>query len=685
MRTLKTSVVLVVLGFVFGFGCALQPPSGDGGLGIGEACTDSAECDEASGLFCSSKGFCSDGSEPQPCGEEGDCDSESGFFCSAAEQCSNGSEGDPCVSSEDCNEADGLFCIDSDNSGVGVCTNGSNGDDCLTGDDCQSGFCDQDSLTCAEPPAVDDCRVQDDCAVGTFCNQANGICTGGGCLNDGDCASGTCVGEVGFTPGTCQNPVNDCRTVDNCAIDTFCNQVNGICTGGGCLNNGDCSTGNCSGASGSTPGICQPPVSDCRTVDTCTVGQFCNQSNGICTNGGCLNDGDCASGTTCVGESGSTPGICQAPVSDCRVVDTCNVGQFCNQSNGICTNGGCLNDGDCSSGDICSGENGNTPGVCIDDPANGTPCSSGQCPDGLVCQSNVCVVTNGDECSLCDGQGDCDNAPVDLQCQTGTCVNPNNSGFCSAGCTDSSECDQANGFFCSSVGQCSNGGEGEACSVNDDCDPTQGLVCDGSVCGQPGGGGIDCSYDHINATPGQLCFGAGGFRGNDAPNHIVKLVGYNGFLGRGQESPGEPYNPNNGFAESQGLNLTYNATIDSWCTAANAIPVNNTGTGQIILMTPKDLSVPFLQSFWQGDADCLSSADEDQASYDFTLVNNVNNQCVNSAVYEIFTTSGTTATPVSTISAGAPTASFIALWPAGSNLLITNIGDGAVQQSLGCF
>jgi hypothetical protein len=108
--------------------------------------------------------------------------------------------------------------------------------------------------------------------------------------------------------------------------------------------------------------------------------------------------------------------------------DLCNGG---NPSNPPTPNGSaCGNGGRCNGAGVCTGVNEPLGSPC----ANAAECASGQCVDGVCCESEC-----GDACETCNAQGQCSYVPAgqdpDVECNaTETC---NGSGACGFTCGQS--------------------------------------------------------------------------------------------------------------------------------------------------------------------------------------------------------------------------------------------------------
>ncbi len=185
--------------------------------------------------------------------------------------------------------------------------------------------------TCASVMGRDLC-VGDLCATVT-CDATRQICENGSCRER--CQGVTCTAPLTCNPRTGRCVENDCRQLENCAMDQ-------ICRDGRCQAN-PCFGVSCAAGQACYDGMCGP---SCQNV-TCPTGQSCYR-------GGCRAD-------RCVGV-------------------TCGTGQACNATTGMCEANRCTNLS-CGRDRICDP----MTGACVDDP-----CATVRCPEGQTCRSGSC-------------------------------------------------------------------------------------------------------------------------------------------------------------------------------------------------------------------------------------------------------------------------------------------------------
>ena len=419
------------------------------------------------------------------------------------------------------------------------------------GTHCKTGTCAADSvtgiLTCDGKGNCSDAQpISQPCPPYT-CDPTTHRCASS-CTTDAQCSAGhQCVaGRCGKSPNGA-----DCTTGDGCASG-FC--VDGVCCNVACA--GSCVSCSQTGKAG----ICQPlPAgvkdSACIASNPTTCGR-----SGVCDGfGSCaLYPENAVCGpSSCAGLSESTPRTCDGH-------GTCRESGLVDCSPFLCTNAACTQtcttDTDCADGHQCvlKTVNGVTAGTCglmaIGQPCvDPSRCQSGQCVDGVCCESsctgacrlcnlpgspgrclnaaigaadprNTCKDLSAAACStngLCDGNGACQNYPVDSPCGKESCA----SGVYapSPTCNASSQCVASrsracspflcNGStcydICASDAQCVAGNycanascglkpNGANCSVGTECQSSfcaQGVCCE-NACSSA------CMACNLPATPG---------------------------------------------------------------------------------------------------------------------------------------------------------------------------------------
>jgi len=277
------------------------------------------------------------------------------------------------------------------------------------------------------------CETADDCASG-FC--ADKVCCNvecaGACVSCNQTGSG---GHCTFIPAGLPDP--DCKASDQSTCGTT-----GLCDGFGSCSlwsrDTPCGLSSCSGLLENAPPTCDGQ-------GTCRDPQLVDCSPFLCTSGVCedicQDDSQCAPGYHCVlqTKNGVTSGLCgkRKNGQPCLDADECESGQCVD---GVCCESSCT--GPCRSCSLPS-----APGQCLNVASN-VPDPHKTCVD----QGNHTCLTNG----LCDGQGSCQNYAAGTLCKPESCVD----GLYTAP------------FTCDASGQC-------VFSGSRDCNP---YVCNGSTC-----------------------------------------------------------------------------------------------------------------------------------------------------------------------------------------------------------
>lgn len=317
------------------------------------------------------------------------------------------------------------------------------------------GFC-QSDVECTGAGEVCDCHGQ--CVVAT----------GNACTEDRNCGvprwCNTCTGHCEEQVGVCQ-PCEESRAcLDQGACLPF--SSGGTFCGGGCVTDAGCPQGYmCLGIEGVGVKQCVPKSGACEDLGLCAgdaecpVGEICSDATRTCA-GGCLEDGQCLSGTVCVGgrcvppcdgpedctapaicDGGKckVPGACDAP-ADCPDKETycsrvtgqcepgCQVDADCKDAAKICEGGtcedkGCQHNFECAFGRVCD----KGTGQCVPYPASEPYCAECNadaetnpgCPD-----PNLCVRFQdedqqplGDFCIVPCKDDPIDRCPSGWQCQ----------------------------------------------------------------------------------------------------------------------------------------------------------------------------------------------------------------------------------------------------------------------------
>jgi hypothetical protein len=414
---------------------------------------------------------------------------------------------------------------------------------------CCSSACDEKCKACNLPSALGECRFipagvpptnPSECGTATpaTCGQ-DGTCDGkGGCqlyVADTVCNYGTCDGDgLGgvktcdgkgncggnssrtCAPYSCDSKTDECAfvctTAAQCSLGQQCSS--GSCgvklNGYKCNGDGECASGHCSGGtccnvacSGACVSCTLPgSVGRCQLVPAGQRSAGCSEaSESTCGRTGyCDGVGACAlwpaETTPCATSSCAGSTLLNA-TAVCDGRGTCQAAQLIDCAPFRCVAGACntscKSDADCEEGHACEFENGSTVGSC-GKKQNGQPCgsdsdcNSGQCVDGVCCESwceGPCR-----SCALPGSPGQCTNLPSGASDPRETCSDHGSDtcgedGFCdgNGGCRvyqlgtkcGTASCDQ--GSFtdapaCNQTGQC-------VAPPSRSCSP---YVCNGNVC-----------------------------------------------------------------------------------------------------------------------------------------------------------------------------------------------------------
>jgi hypothetical protein len=265
--------------------------------------------------------------------------------------------------------------------------------------------CDGYGCSAVTPPSTTPCSSDGDCASGTTCTTHGCVDT---CKSDKDCAKGTiCTG------GQCLPPGDDAGAPVECSVNSDCGVGK------------ECKDHSCTACGSGSEGACP-----CTTASDCAKGQECYESACVTCGGTsgpcpCATSKDCATGDTCVA------GSCEPSSTLCKFSSQCPSGDVCDDGQCIPTcSAGSSPGSACVGGATCS-----TKGVCV--PPPGTTCKSSTDCKGAdpFCVAGTCT-------SACTMDSQC---PTGDYCDQGACVidtrpKPN--------CTDSSQCDTAEGQSC---------------------------------------------------------------------------------------------------------------------------------------------------------------------------------------------------------------------------------------------
>jgi hypothetical protein len=495
------------------------------------------------------------------CGTTMGAKKTAGQSCSCAQDCASNF----CVDGVCCNEACQAGCLTCSQAGSeGVCVPKANGDDPRKSSDCPT----SSGSVCGLDGKCDgkgSCRMS---PAGTMCN--HGMCDGAAlvdvqvCDGLGQCRPGPTVICVPFGCNSSTNACfGECSSNNDCAPSHVCDST-GSCgkrmTGATCSADGDCLSGFCAN-NVCCNSACNGPCVACNLparLGTCwPTDPGVKDPNAICKdqgasscgqNGRCDGVGGCqlyAVGTQCKAASCSGTHLNTATTCDglgtCRAPGLQDCAPFlCQQS--ACT-GSCKVDADCSAGTGC------VNGTC-GPKLNGQPCyagpecKSGQCVEGVCCDSactgacRSCALTGSvGKCTMvaagnadprstckdsgaascgtngkCDGAGACQLYAKNTTCAPeacasnvytptstcdggGHCVTPSaipcspyacNGTKCFSACTNDSQCLPPNRCGSDRLNSCGPANNGTSCSADNQCKSNhcaQGFCCDKACTG----------------------------------------------------------------------------------------------------------------------------------------------------------------------------------------------------------
>jgi Kelch motif/Galactose oxidase, central domain len=406
------------------------------------------------------------------------------FAQSSAEIFTLLSQGSACTTSAECETAQ---CVD------GVCCNTACAGTCMA---CSNAKTAQPNGTCAPVKiATDpDNECKDD---GSPSCQKNGLCNGAGACQNYPTSSGC-------TP-------NPCTSGTQCTSG-FC--ADGICCDSSC--SGTCVACTAAKKGGGVSGVCgyitdgADPDSECGTIGsgTCMADSVCNGSGGCRSSklGVECQSASCQSTTTQVNPWTCTDvGVCTTNGnSDCNPYK-------CDQAGANKCRISCTTSNDCQAPFICVGGSCGTGKVKGSACTLGSECQSGNCVDGVCCDSGCSNLCNA--CTAAKkGQGlDGDCGPIksgidpDNECTDGGAVSCSTDGFCNG----SGACRlYASGTPCGSpvcVGNsladkaCDGAGACKTQAASQDCTP---YLCSGGSCPSTCAGDAQCAIGNY-CTQGQ--------------------------------------------------------------------------------------------------------------------------------------------------------------------------------------
>lgn len=409
-----------------------------------EACASSAHC--ASGLWC------------DPAQSTSSC----------AVPLSTGQAGDACSSSVACKT--GLACISN------TCrTPLQDGQTCSTSTNCQpTSYCDLATTHTCRPRKVKaaSCTTgsgSSECAAGLYCSSSSHECTdrvaaGQPCTSTAQCIEGT---RCDATTGTCSALLqagSSCTVAADCAQGLLCQSFLGRCSsrsaaGAMCDASDACQATEYCGAGGGS--VCQKALK-------VGVGQTCNGTSTICSDGLFCSSGTCRqkiqTGQPCAQSTDCVDGnYCRfSGTSSCTPYAT--VGAACSLSG--------TTQPPCQPGSVCvAATDGGEGSACAAGRSAGQACnSSNDCEVGLVCPGSTCAspVAAGGACTSTTQCG------TSLYCRRFV-------GSCGARIAEGQPCQNASAcaasLECTSHNVCrAKAQSGEACEADRPC--ASGLRCD---------------------------------------------------------------------------------------------------------------------------------------------------------------------------------------------------------------
>lgn len=341
-------------------------------------------------------------------------------------------------------------------------------------------------------------------------------CTSTGCPSGQECVSGSCRPIMG--DGTLCSP---------CTSNSECGGASDLCVRfpdsslhctTACSGPGDCGSGQqcfsvgsgigqCAPVDGSGNPTCAMMEPECRRDSDCASTELCNTGTGMCeprpvdrANLGepCETGADCNSG-----ECLATPdGLICTESCDWLDPTSCPSGFYCDgDALGTCGDGRCLpgTTGSGGLGTTCASDTDCDTLACVDGVC-AIPCVPGgvddtTCPDGYLCRVGGLASCGSCQMAGCTGQA----CEVNEDCAGGLCAVLGELTFCTATCTDASDCPA--GFSCSDAG---------GVTV---CAPPSGFDPSSYMCG----GADPMTMDGDGRRGGGCCAVAPGAGSNDAP------------------------------------------------------------------------------------------------------------------------------------------------------------------------
>jgi hypothetical protein len=408
---------------------------------------------------------------------------------------------------------------------------------------CATAICDENCCSAACNGACQTCTSTGDCGVVTSaddpdtCTGANtcdstGVCklkAGQSCTSGGQCASTFCNESCcsAACTGTCKtcSPSGGCVTVANADDPNTCTGAN-TCNGAGacllkvgqpCTTASQCASNSCvngyccNGACNTSCVVCAQSLGatangQCTTAPVgytgspaCATGYACDGTDTTCITP-CTQDADCANGYFC-----NASGQCvtqHAQGQACSLASDCKQSGACREcSTGNCVDGVCC---DTACNTICntclaslkqSGADGTCGPVAYEQPP---PAREGTCPTSPPCGAD----------GKCSGAGTCNiYTPPNTSCAASTCAG---TVVVASTCNGSGSCQPAPTSTNCSPFNCVNGSCTLTCAVDTDCAPD--AYCNGTTCAKKQTNGAVCTKASTcasgNCVDGYCCNGA---------------------------------------------------------------------------------------------------------------------------------------------------------------------------------
>ena len=252
---------------------------------------------------------------------------------SGADTLSGGDGNDAIVGDSGGDTLDGGEGSDAIVGGGNDAVDGGGGDDFCTGTGCEG----------AAPPASGGCSSDADCASGTRCLVAAGICVA--CQTDLECDDGAVC------------TVDRCNPIAGCFYES--NEGATCDDGNACTQSDVCRASACSGES--------PVV--CTALDQCHDPGVCDPASGVCSDPPKIDGSACDDGNACTQVDACVAGACAGsdPVV-CTALDQCHDAGECDPATGVCTDPPVADGTACDDGSVCNGFDSCQAGTCAPTP-----------------------------------------------------------------------------------------------------------------------------------------------------------------------------------------------------------------------------------------------------------------------------------------------------------------------------